>query len=204
MCYRYYIGTNFYIEKRFSTVPFGLGLQPNLSASPSQFLPIIRESAEGRKISLAKWGLIPSWAKNDDFASKLANARLESIETKPSFARPFKFKRCIVPVSGFYEWEHREGEKIKYSIEPEDGNGFGLAGLWDEWMPPNGDPIISYTILTTNPTPKIKKIHQRMPVILENDEESIWLAEDSKTDSLKQLFDPYPYRKLKVFQTETH
>ncbi|MBD3280419.1 SOS response-associated peptidase [Candidatus Dojkabacteria bacterium] len=203
MCYRYYIGTDFDIEKRFSTVPFGLGIDPNLNASPSHFLPIIRgNDSHEREITIAKWGFIPKWAKDDKFASKMANARSETVDQKPSFKNAFRSNRCIVPVSGFYEWKDiGEKKKVQYSIEPKDGEGFGLAGLWSIWDSPQNKKHLTFTILTTEPTKSISSIHHRMPVILERKEEEVWLEDKSSPNDLVEIFDPYPDKKLEIFET---
>ena len=125
------------------------------------------------------WGLIPFWSKTEKTKFPLINARADGIEKKPSFRGPFKHRRSIIPVSGFYEWQHQGERKQPIFIRPANGGYFALAGLWDHWQGVGGEEIESCAIITTEANSLMRTIHDRMPVILPTDSLPSWL--DSKT-----------------------
>ena len=144
-------------------------------------------------LSSAKWGLIPSWAKDPRIGSKMINARAEGIETKPSFKKPLRFQRCIIPASAFFEWKGNPGAKVKYRIGRKDEQLFGFAGLYDTWRNPQGDELTTCTIITTEPNVLVSPIHNRMPVILLPDDEERWIDPDmTEPDEITSLLRPYP------------
>jgi putative SOS response-associated peptidase YedK len=102
-------------------------------------------------LSLVRWGLIPSWAKDMSGSAGMVNARSETASTKPAFRDPMKFRRCLVPADGFYEWARTGTAKQPYCFEVNDGELFAFAGLWDRWRDPSGQWIKSCSILTTTP-----------------------------------------------------
>lgn len=167
-------------------------LQPRYNISPSQDIAIIRANTSGRHLSLAHWGLIPSWAKEADSGYSTINARAETVDTKPTFRAPFKRHRCIIPTDGFYEW-HEEGSiKIPHHIGMKDGSPFALAGLWDVWKGQQGD-VTSCTIIVTGANQFMKPLHDRMPVILDPSDYERWLDPDNQdTTNLKALLVPAP------------
>ncbi len=171
-------------------------LEPRFNMAPSQYLLGLRVSAQdkNREICLLRWGLIPSWARDEKIGMRTINARSETAAQKPSFRGAMKRRRCVIPADGFYEWQ-RQGQRKKqpHRIIMKDGSLFGMAGLWDTWMPPDGGPIETCSILTTAANALVGKLHDRMPVILDKKNFSEWMDpknEDPKT--VQQLLRPFP------------
>jgi putative SOS response-associated peptidase YedK len=138
-----------------------------------------------------RWGLIPSWAKEAAIGDKLINARGETVAEKPSFRGPFRRTRCLVPASGFYEWQKTASGKVPHFIHLVDDDLFAMAGLYDVWHDPAGEDVRSYTIITTGANAMMAPIHQRMPVILRREDEETWLDPDAPTEVLQTLLRPY-------------
>lgn len=136
--------------------------------------------------------MIPGWAKDPAIGNKLANARGETVAEKPSFRNAFKRWRCLIPASGFYEWQGVKGRKQPYYIYPKDRELFGIAGITELWQGPDG-PVRTCAIITTAPNDLMKNIHDRMPVILDPQDYATWLNPDNQaTAELKQLLKPCP------------
>ncbi|MCF7861733.1 SOS response-associated peptidase [Candidatus Woesearchaeota archaeon] len=164
---------------RFGVEPPQEEFQPRYNAAPMQRLPVILDSAP-KQISMARWGFVPHWSKDEDIGSRLINARSETITEKPAFRDSFKNRRCLVLADGFYEWQIVKERKIPYRFVMKNKEPFALAGLWDVH-----DDVITFTIVTTQPNEIMKPIHNRMPVILNRDSENEWIK---KIDS-SQLVD---------------
>jgi putative SOS response-associated peptidase YedK len=155
---------------------------------------------------LLKWGLIPSWTRNAEEADairfKTFNARSETIETKPSFSGSFKSKRCLVPVKGFFEWQHVGKEKIPWYIYSADNEIISIAGLYSEWTDKNTREIIStFSIITTDANELMAVVHnskKRMPAILDVPEERKWLDLTASTSDVLGLLRPCPSDVLKA------
>lgn len=153
--------------------------------------PVIVKNSPNH-IELMVWGLIPPWAKDIKIGYKMINARSETILEKVSFKRPFKSKRCIIPISGFYEWKATESGKIPYYIYPPDASYWGLAGLYEEHPGTEGKTIKSFTIITCAPNDFMKDIHIRMPVILHQKDYEIWLNNSEYNEQqLLDMLRPY-------------
>jgi putative SOS response-associated peptidase YedK len=161
-------------------------------------LPSIPAICSGNpsEIQLVKWGLIPAWTKNIEEANiiryKTFNARSESIAAKPSFSSSFRSKRCIIPVKGFFEWQHVENKKIPWYIYHIENEVLSIAGLYDDWIENNTGEIFStFSIVTTEANDLIAQIHnsgKRMPVILNKSSETRWIdLSTSEADALKML-----------------
>ena len=158
-----------------------------------------------------RWGLVPAWAKDPRIGSKMINARSEGIESKPSFKRPLRFQRCIIPASAFFEWKGKPGRpgsagaKVKYRIARKDDELFGFAGLYDTWRDPGdpaGDELATCTIITTQPNDIVAPIHIRMPVILLPEDEDHWLDPDmTEPAEIVSLLRPYPAELLQAMPT---
>ncbi len=167
-------------------------LPPRYNIAPSQDIAIVRFSPAGRHLSLAHWGLIPSWSKESDKSYSTINARAETVDTKPSFRVPFRDHRCLIPADGFYEWHEEGGIKQPYHIGRPDGAPFALAGLWDLWKGPHGE-VLSCSIIVTGANSFMRPLHERMPVILDPADHERWLDPDNHdTAALKQLLAPPP------------
>ena len=139
----------------------------------------------------ARWWLTPSWAKEISTKYSMFNARAESLEKSPAFRTPFRRKRCVVPVSGFYEWQRAKDRNHPYYITPTENRASMLAGLWDEWLNPEDDQVLtSFTIVTCEAADPIKFLHHRQPVMLSMNEVAIWLSHDADTNNLHSLVRP--------------
>lgn len=179
---------------------FSLGAEPepfsNPDVRPTNRAPIIRNLDEQRIAGLARWGLIPSWSKDDKIAQHTFNARAETIAEKPSFRAAFKRRRCIVPASAFFEWRAIPGEKKKQKLRfvSPDGNPLALAGLWEHWTrPETGEAVESYTIITTSANGFMAPIHNRMPVILGQPDWGAWLDPEAGNPLLlESMLKPCP------------
>lgn len=163
-------------------------------------------SGDTSKIKLLKWGLIPEWTKSQEQANiiryKTFNARSESIATKPSFSSSFRSKRCIIPVKGFFEWQHLGNEKIPWYIYHTENEVLSLAGLYDDWIESNtGEVLSTFSIVTTEANDLMAVIHnsgKRMPVILNKSTENRWIDVSISTDEAISLLYPAPSEILKA------
>jgi putative SOS response-associated peptidase YedK len=152
-------------------------LQPRYNIAPTQLCGIARCDAEGRRRwTVARWGLVPSWAKDAGIGSRMINARAETVAEKPAFRAALARRRCLVPATGFYEWKRSEHGKRPYLIRQPDGRPMALAGLWERCQPAGGEPLESFTIITTHANRLMAPLHHRMPVILGEDLLGEWLA----------------------------
>lgn len=190
MCGRFALKNPKAIKAAFDVGELPADLKPRYNIAPSQDIAIIRFSPAGRKLSMAHWGLIPSWAKESDKSYSTINARAETVDSKPTFRYPFKHHRCLIPADGFYEWTEAGGIKIPHHIGMKDGSPFAMAGLWDVWKGPDGE-VPSCSIIVSDANPFMKQLHERMPVILEPDDYEAWLDPDNQDAArLKKLLIP--------------
>ena len=160
---------------------------PSWNVAPTQVMPV--GTAEG--LELMTWGLVPSWAKEFKPAFTTINARGESVAEKPLFRGPFKTRRALIPASGFFEWQKRGSEKQPMYFSLPDRELFSFAGLYDVWHDSDGAPHKSYTIITTTANSALEGVHDRMPVILDPEEEQHWLDAEARPEQLLLLLDPY-------------
>ena len=183
---------------RFSSVP---DLSPRYNIAPSQQIAVVRQQNGGdRELTFLQWGLIPSWSKESAIGYKMINTRSETAHEKPSFKQALHARRCIIPASGFYEWQKAGKEKIPHYIHLRDGDIMSLAGLWERWKSPEGKELETCTILTTAANSLVKKLHDRMPVILHRAEFDLWLDRDiDDVKRLTELFHPYPSDQLEEY-----
>lgn len=156
-------------------------LGPNYNVAPTHEMPIVRRKEGDRRNELvtARWGLIPHWAKDKKIAYSTINARSETAASKPAFRDAFKRRRCLVVADGFFEWRRDGKEKWPHLIRLKGGGPFAFAGLWSTWRSPEGEDVESYTIMTTEPNELMARIHNRMPVILGQDDHDRWLDLDA-------------------------
>ncbi len=189
MCGRFTIRTNMNrLLLEFGAEARGLETVPRYNVAPTQQILILK----GGQISLAKWGLIPSWAKDAKIGNSLINARAETVAEKPAFRSAFKRGRCCVIADGFYEWKKLDGKnKQPYFIHMKDDRPFAFAGLSERWK--NGEDVVeSATIVTTEANSLMSEIHDRMPVILPPEARQLWLdPEFEGKEQLLALLKPY-------------
>jgi putative SOS response-associated peptidase YedK len=208
MCGRYTIHSSDEIADRFEV--FGPGdISANYNAAPTQDLPVITSGADGRKLEIMRWGLIPVWAKDTKIGYKLINARAETVFEKPMWKKLAASQRCLIPANGFYEWQKQADGKQPYYIFPHASQGadkplFAFAGIWSSWHDPgageNSPALHTYTILTTRPNAEMEAIHDRMPVILHPSDESDWLNPDmTEAGDIERYLRPLEDGALEMF-----
>lgn len=161
-------------------------IAPRYNLAPMQWIPAVRaDAAGGRSVVLLRWGLLPSWARDSSMASHMINARAETVGAKPAYRAAFRRRRCLVPADGWYEWQTTAGGRQPWFLHRRDGQPFGMAGLWERWVPQDGraDPVETCTIITTAATPGIAAIHDRMPVVIPSRACGIWLDAGTRDDA---------------------
>lgn len=193
------------LQDAFSDYTFPKKFAPRFNIAPTQPALAIPNDEKNRADFFA-WGLIPSWAKDPSIASRLINARGETLAEKPSFRGGYKYKRCLILADGFYEWKSQPGTKTKipHFIHLKTRKVFAFAGLWDEWHSPDGSSLRSCAIITTAPNELLATIHDRMPVILEPKNYADWLDAAPRTpESLGPLIKPFPARLMEAHPVST-
>lgn len=180
--------------------PIAFALTARYNVAPTQLVPIIRLDDQGRRIiAIAKWGFVPRWAKEP--GRQPINARAETVATSGLFRDAFKRTRCIVPVSGFYEWKARpSGPKIPHRITLATDEPYGLAGIWSRWTKPDGETLDTFAIITTTANELVAQVHDRMPVILEPAAYGRWL--DPREDP-RDLLAPFDARRMRTHLVST-
>jgi putative SOS response-associated peptidase YedK len=206
MCGRFVSAEQASIERHWNLIrgggdPFG----PVYNAAPTLQLPIIRAHRErGLELARLRWGLIPYWAKDTAIGVKTINARAETIAEKPAFKEAFRYRRCIVPMAGFYEWQKSPAGKVPYFICPLNGELFNVAGLYERWRPKDSEPIETFTIVTTDANEAVAKLHDRMPVILHERDQEAWLdPKNENTEALQKLLVPFPSEEMRTYPVST-
>ena len=158
---------------------FGYVEQPNFppryNVAPTQPIPIVRLVDGKRRFALVRWGLLPSWVKDPKAFALLINARGESVNDKPAFRNAMKYRRCLIPADGFYDWQRQGRGRRPFYVSLKGGGPFAFAGLWETWSGPNGEEMETAAIVTTAASRSIARIHERMPVMLEPEAFELWL-----------------------------
>jgi len=188
---------------------FAVTVPPDIPRSfniaPSSRILAVRCLEEGRELALIRWGLVPSWAKDAAHAAHLINARSETAHEKPSFRQAFRYRRCIIPASGFFEWKGEGKTRQPFHIRMKENQIMGLAGLWEHWTNHDGESLETCTILTAPSNSLIRTIHDRMPVILQPHEYQLWLDRTSTDPGIvmplcasfpPELLEMYPVSSL--------
>ncbi len=179
--------------------------EESYNIAPTQNIVAIINDGEKNRMGHLKWGLIPSWAKDTKMASKMINARSETVDVKPSFKKAFEQKRCIIPMSSFFEWKREEKSKTPMLIKMKHDSTFAVAGVYDTWHSPTNEIIHTCTILTTKPNNLMAKIHDRMPVILPKEHQSIWLDRTIRDHGiLKSLLIPYDEAEMMSYEVSDY
>jgi putative SOS response-associated peptidase YedK len=205
MCGRYRLSRRKQIvEEYFDAVSGEEDWAPRFNIAPTQPIPVIRQNPKEpiRELSLMRWGLIPSWAKDSSVAAKMINARSETATTKPAFRDAMKSRRCLIPADGFYEWMRTGKTKQPYCFEVNEGELFAFAGIWDRWRDAGGTVLETCSILTTNAV--TSAVHDRMPVILDPDGYDMWLDPGMKNaDTASELLKPLDARLMRCYPVST-
>ena len=198
MCGRYSLVPTESIAARFDAHQAQLTLLPRYNVAPSQTMPVVVRNSPNRLVDM-QWGLIPSWSKEPRAQFSTINARAETITKSPVFRGPFKSRRCLAPASAFYEWQRTSQGKQPFCIRLKEGDLFAFAGLYDIWRDPEGNELCSYTIITTAPNDLVAAIHNRMPVILRQEDEQAWLDKEADPSWLLSLLVAYPADKMEAY-----
>jgi len=194
MCGRFAFYSPHEAVMRLFGVAAAAEIEPRYNIAPTQFIATVREAGGPREVAMLYWGLVPSWAKEKSIGARMINARSETLAEKPSFRSAFRRRRCLVLADGYYEWQRSAATKQPYFIAFEDGQPFGMAGLWERWRDPaTGEPLESCCIVTTSPSPAVAHVHDRMPVIVPPEAYAEWLdPRNEAVDRLARLFEPCP------------
>lgn len=190
------------LQEAFAGFQFPANIAPRYNIAPSQPVLVIPNDGKNRA-DFFTWGLIPGWAKDPTIGMRMINARAETLAGKPSFRGPFRYKRCLIPADGFYEWKTaKPGEKFKtpYYIHMQEHRPFAFAGLWDEWLSPDGSQVKTCTIITTTPNLLMSSLHERMPVILDPQDYATWLNPAAcQPGELQGLLKAYPAESMAAY-----
>ncbi len=189
------------VIERFSisnTPEFEYYTRYNIAPSQSVF-SVVSDGNENRG-GMLRWGLIPSWAKDPVIGYKMINARSETLDEKPTFRRLLSERRCLIVADSFYEWKQENNQKKPVRIRMKSGEPYAMAGLWDHWRSQDGEDIYSCTIVTTSSNQLMHKIHHRMPVILTEETEKVWLDRSVRdVDYLKSILNPFPAEEMEAY-----
>lgn len=187
------------MAKDFGVQEITEDLQPSFNVAPTQLVAVVLNGGKKRMVAM-RWGLVPSWATDPTSASRLINARAETLTAKAAFKEAFKRRRCLVVGDGFFEWRTHGATKtpLFFYLKPE--RPFGFAGLYETWTPPLGEPLVTCTIITSEPNELVRPVHDRMPVILPKAAEDFWLDPAVKDHTrLLDLLRPYPAEEMDAY-----
>lgn len=193
MCGRYSITTPTEALRRLFDFPGHPNLGPNYNVAPTSIVPFVRVDDGTRELAMARWGFVPSWAK--EVRSKpLINARAETVQEKPSFRGAFKYRRALVPANGYFEWhKNTDGSKQPWYIYRPDHEPFGMAAVWETYLDPDGTEIDTLAILTSAANKTLAPLHHRMPVVIAPTDYDRWLLTDpTEASGLGDLIKPGP------------
>ena len=187
------------IKKRFNVKKVADEVMPLFNIAPDLSVPVILNESPD-EVTVARWGLVPSWSKEEKSPYSMINARSETLLEKPTYKRLVKNHRCLVIADSFYEWKKTDGKKQPYRIMLKSDDLFAFAGLWDVWEK-EGKKITSCAIITTSPNKLMTSIHDRMPAILSPKEEQLWLNED--VERALRILGPYETKEMKAYPIST-
>ena len=205
MCGRYAL----HADPRVIALQFWLATHPTEAGTRYNIAPGTRvfavkeEAGLPRSVEMFQWGLVPFWAKDPKIGYKTINARAETLAEKPAYRAAFRARRCILPASGFYEWKRAGGPKQPFFVCPSGDGLFGFAGLYEHWKGPH-DEIHSCTIITTEANQLMRAIHDRMPVILSEEDYARWLdPRNQNVSELQALLKPFDAELMRAYPVST-
>ena len=196
-----------FLRERFMIDRFECSPDPQYNISPDQKVSVILREKDGSRVMICmRWGLIPFWTENPnepDYSP--INVRAETIMEKRMFKYSFQKRRCLVPASGFYEWMGERGSKIPYYFHLKDRELFAFPGIYENWVSEDEQSrIYSVAFATTTPNQTVERVHTRMPVILAEGEEVLWLDPEANESDLLELLDPYPDGDMTSYEVSTY
>lgn len=173
-------------------------LAPRYNVAPGDDVAAIRQSPDGKRVlGLLRWGLVPHWAPSPEVGARLINARGESVADLPSFRNAFKRRRCLLPASGFFEWQQQDEIRQPYYVSLKSGAPMAIAGLWESWKAPDGTLLRSACIVTTAANALLQPVHERMPVLVGPGDWCDWL--DAPAERVEHLLVPFPASALQAW-----
>jgi putative SOS response-associated peptidase YedK len=179
--------------------------KPSYNVAPSHSVISVINDGRKNRLGYLRWGFIPFFAKDEKIGYKMINARAETLTEKVSFRQAYQSRRCLVLADSFYEWKRHDNKtKTPMRIKLRSDELFAMAGLWERWTSPQGEPVYSCTVITTTPNELVKDIHDRMPVILKPEDEKIWLDPSNKdTSRLNELLKPLPKERMMAYEVSS-
>ena len=198
MCGRYELSSH----PEAIALAFGLAhppdIHPRYNIAPTQQVPIVRRNAAGaRELVQVRWGLVPRWARDPSIGARMINARAETVAVKGAFRNSLARHRCLVPANGFYEWQATRSGKRPLHVGMPDGRPFGLAGLYERWLSPEGEVLDTCAIVTAAACASLREVHDRMPVIVPDAAYARWL--DPSQHEVGDLLVPWQGEPLRVY-----
>ncbi len=203
MCGRYVLeGNPGRLQDYFGTAHWP-AFESSWNIAPSAQVPIIRQAPDGRRVAdLLRWGLVPHWSNDPAIGAKLNNARGETVAEKPSFRAAYRRRRCLVPASGYYEWQAVPGEsKQPWYIRLCSAEPLAMGGLWESWVDPDSGEILrTFCVITVGPNQLMAPIHDRMPVILAPDQWAAWLSPETESGAVAAMVVPAPAEAMAAWK----
>ncbi len=205
MCGRYELHTHPAAIALAFGVAHPLDFAPRYNIAPMTDVPVVRVNAHGeRELVRLRWGLVPRWARDPSIGTRMINARAETLAEKQSFRMAYRRHRCLLPADGFYEWMSVGGDSARKQpvhIGMKDGAPFGLAGLYERWLSPEGEVLDTCTIVTTTANTLLRAVHDRMPVIVPPGAYARWL--DPANALVADLMVPFPAEGMSFYPVST-
>jgi putative SOS response-associated peptidase YedK len=176
------------IAEHFDVAPVPLG-PPRFNVAPGQPLAVVRAplsrgnrssgATRSRELALVRWGLVPWWAKDAKIASRCIQGRAETLAKSPAYRDAFRERRCLVVLSGFYEWKSVDGARFPHHVRPRWGGPLAVAGVWERWLSPEGEVVETCAVVTTKAEGPVGELHDRMPMIVGEPDYEAWLRGSS-------------------------
>ncbi len=192
------------VEERFGVKKFDFDVVPRYNIAPSQKIATIIMDPEVHLVGMS-WGFVPFWAKDRKIGNRMINARSETVADSRVFKHSFAKKRCLIPATGFYEWQKVGKVKRPMHVRLKSKEPFAFAGIYSSWKAPTGKTLLSCAILTISPNELLKSIHNRMPVVLDRKDENVWIdPENQDVESLKGLLNPFTSLEMEAYEVSTY
>lgn len=188
------------LEADLRAIWHGAPARGSYNLAPTQHAPVLKLMDGVRVLENHRWGLIPPWASDAAIGARTINARSETVASKPTFRSAFRERRCLVPASGYYDWQATPTGKQPHYVSSPSGALLTFAGLWEEWSPaPDTEPVFTFTILTTAATGSLRALHERTPVLLESADRDLWLDPETPAAELQARLRPAPEGTLRFY-----
>jgi putative SOS response-associated peptidase YedK len=201
MCGRFTLHSRLNLLLQQFALEAGPEWAPRYNIAPTQQTLVVRVSPDSgeRELVPLRWGLIPFWATDKSIGNRLINARAETVRNKPAFRAAFKQRRCLVPADGYFEWQATSQGKQPFYVHRGDGRVLAMAGLWESWHTGQPDALETFCVITTDASPWTASVHDRMPVLLDEDEYAAWLdPEFADSTVLEGMLRPYDRDELQL------